>query len=335
MTDFKEIIKVLKENKTFLLTTHVNPDADAIGSEMAMFILLKRLGKGVRVVNYSPTPYFLEFLDKERKVEQYNPAAHDEYFLNCDVVISLDFNNPDRTVKMSPLYDRRQGLKLCIDHHLEPVTEKFTHTMAIPDYAATAHLMYDLIVKTGVTEIDKELAVPIYSGIATDTGNFKFERTTPELHRIAAHLLEQGVVPIEINDLIYGQDSLSKFALLGRALNSLHIYGDNRRLAVMSLSQSDFETTHAIESDTEGFINLCMAIQGVKLGAIFIELREGFKVSLRSKQGYDIRQIAAHFGGGGHKHAAGIRIRNFHLSDKIDEIINYMLEQTEEENENV
>lgn len=335
MTSFNEIAQILKENQTFLLTTHVNPDADAIGSEMAMYILLKRLNKDVKVVNFSPTPSFLEFLEEGRVIEHYERSLHDEYFIKCDVVISLDFNNPDRTVKMAPLYDKRTGLKLCIDHHLEPVTEKFTHIIAVPEYAATAHLMYDFIVKTGITGIDKELAVPIYAGIATDTGNFKFERTTPELHRIAAHLLEHGVVPIEINDLIYGQDSLSKFALLGRALNSLQIYGDDRRLAVMSLSQNDFESTHAIESDTEGFINLCMAIQGVKLGAIFIELKEGFKVSLRSKQGYNIREIAAHFGGGGHKHASGIRIRNFHMTDKFDEIINYMLQQTEEENENV
>ncbi|KAB2909929.1 MAG: bifunctional oligoribonuclease/PAP phosphatase NrnA [Ignavibacteriales bacterium] len=334
MTKYNELLKIIKENNSFLITSHVNPDADAIGSEIAVWLLLKRLGKMVKIVNFSTTPDFLEFLDAENVIEKYSSEAHDDYFLNCNVVISLDFNNPDRTVKMAPLFEKRDGHIVCIDHHLEPVKKAFTLLISRPRFAATAHIIYDFIIKTKVTAIDKEIALPIYAGITTDTGSFKYERTTPALHRIAAKLLETGIKPIEVNDYIFGQDSLSKFALLGRALNSLKVYGDNGRLAVMTLDQNDFAATSALESDTEGFINLCMAIKGVKLGAIFIDLREGFKVSLRSKKGYDIRKIAAHFDGGGHKHAAGIRIRTVQLDAMQNEIINYILENAKEEEEN-
>ncbi len=329
MIDFDQIANIFKDNNSFYITTHVNPDADAIGSEMAIYLILKRLGKEVKVVNYSKTPPFLDFLVKDEIIENFDFAMHSDYFLNCDVVIALDFSRADRTVKMSPLFYQRKKLTICIDHHLEP-EEVFTKIYDDPGYAATCHIIYDLIAKTGITDLDYEISIPIYSGIATDTGNFRYDRTTPELHRIAATLLEKGVVPIEINDLIYGQDELSKFALLGRALGSLIIYGTDKRFAVMTLKQTDFIETGAEESDTEGFINICMTIKGVKLGAIFIELKEGFKVSLRGKRDYNVRDLAAHFGGGGHRQASGIRIRNHALSEKQDEIIHYILDNTTE-----
>jgi len=333
MIDFIKIAEILKGNNSFLITTHVNPDADAIGSEMAVYTILKRLGKEIKVVNFSKTPPFLEFLDNDGVIENFDPAIHSEYFLSCDVVVALDFNRADRTVKMSPLFYQREKLKICIDHHLEP-EEIFDNIFDDPGYAATCHIIYDLVAKTDITELDYEISVPVYSGIATDTGNFKYDRTTPELHRIAATLLEKGVIPIEINDLIYGQDDLCKFALLGKALNSLKIYGEDKRFAVMTLTQSDFIETGAVESDTEGFINYCMTIKGVKLGAMFIELREGFKVSLRGKRDYNVRDLAANFGGGGHRQASGIRIRDHHLLEKQEEIINYILDNTTEVTQN-
>jgi phosphoesterase RecJ-like protein len=334
MIDFNPLSEIFQNNSSFLLTTHVNPDADAIGSEMAVYFLLKRLGKEVRIVNFSDTPDFLEFLNTDNAIEIFDSAKHSEYFLNCAVVIALDFNRADRTVKMSPLFYQREGLKICIDHHLEPEMI-FDYIFDNPSYAATCHIIYDFLDKTGLTSIDYEIAVPLYAGIATDTGNFRYDRTSPDLHRIAAKLLEQGVIPIEINDLIYGQDNLSKFSLLGRALTSLTLYGDDKRLAVMSLSQQDFIDSGAQESDTEGFINLCMTIKNVKIGVIFIDLTEGFKVSLRSKKEFSVRDLAAHYGGGGHRQASGIRIRNFSLLEKEGEIINYILEQTLEVSYNV
>jgi phosphoesterase RecJ-like protein len=334
MTRYTALLDTINKNKTFLLTTHVNPDADAIGSEMALYIVLKRMAKEVKIVNFSETPDFLEFLDPENVVEKFDSELHSDYFLKCDVVVALDFNRCDRTVKMSPLFYQREGVKMCIDHHLEPESI-FDPIFDDPSFAATSHIVYDFIMKTGIVEMDYEIAVPIYAGISTDTGSFKYDRTTPDLHRIAAHLLELGVVPIEVNDMIFGQDKLSKFALLGRALNSLELYGDDQRFAVMTLTQDDFNESKATEPDTEGFINLCMTIKNVKISAIFIGLKEGFKVSLRSKGTISARDMAAHFGGGGHRNASGIRIREFTLDEKKDEIINYILANTSEVSQNV
>lgn len=334
MTNYNTLLNTINANKTFLLTTHVNPDADAIGSEMAVYFALKRLGKEVKIVNFSETPDFLEFLDTEGVIEKFDPQLHSDWFLKCDVVIALDFNRCDRTVKMSPLFYQRVGINMCIDHHLEPESI-FNPIFDDPSFAATSHIVYDFFMKTGIVELDYEIAVPLYAGISTDTGSFKYDRTTPELHRIAAHLLELGVVPIEVNDLIFGQDKLSKFALMGRALNSLTLFGDDQRFAVMTLTQNDFLESNATEPDTEGFINLCMTIKNVKVSAIFIGLKEGFKVSLRSKGTISARDMAAHFGGGGHRNASGIRIREFTLEEKKDEIINYILANTSEVSQNV
>lgn len=320
MIDFNKLKQIIQENNSFLLTTHVNPDADAIGSEIAMYFVLKELGKKVFIINHSPMPYNLEFLDTDKVIEQYDEQKHQHVFDEVDVLVALDFNRSSRIVSMQSAFDKSGKLKICIDHHQDSenfVDYFFTDVM----YSATGHILYDFIVKTGIVALKYETAFPLYAAIVTDTGSFRFERTTPELHYIAADLLKQGVVPGDVLDKLYDQSKFSKIKLTGAALDSMQLYGDDKKIAYMVLKQDTFKKLGAMESDTENFVNYTLSVEGVVLGLLFLELKDGFKVSFRSKGTIPTNKLAGEFGGGGHINASGARINNAKLEDYIPKIL--------------
>lgn len=320
MVNFQKLKNIILSNNSFLITTHVNPDADAIGSEVAFYQLLKSLGKKTYIINHSETPYNLKFLDVENVIKQFNLDDHAELFNQVDVLIALDFNRSDRTVSMKKNFEYSKALKICIDHHQDP--EKFVDYEFIDtEYSATGEIIFNLILETKIVPLTRQIAEPIYAAIMTDTGSFRFERTTAKLHRKVAILLETGVNPTEIYDKIYDQSKFSKIKLLGRALESIQLIADGK-IAYMIITQNDFEEFGAIESDTENFVNYNLSIENVVLGLLFIELKNGFKVSFRSKGNISVNKLAAEFGGGGHTNAAGAR---FFEHKMTDEIINSIL----------
>jgi phosphoesterase RecJ-like protein len=316
MPDFFQLKKIISENNSFLLTTHVNPDADAIGSEIALYNILKKLGKKVYIINHSITPYNLLFLDPDNKIENYSEEKHIPVFDEADVLVALDFNRSERIVRMTDAFIKSKKIKICIDHHQEP--ENFCDYYFIdPLYSATGEIIYDFVKKTGIVELDYSIAKPVYAAIMTDTGSFRFERTTPGLHRIVAELLELKVNPNEVYDSIYDQSKFSKIRLLGKTLDSMQLYGKNNEVAYMVLYQDAFKMLGAYESDTDSFVNYALSVENVKIGMLFIELKEGFKVSFRSKGTIPVNKLAAEFGGGGHINAAGLRIPGGILTDYI------------------
>ena len=327
MIDFELLKKIISDSNSFLITTHVNPDADAIGSEIALYVILKELGKKVFIVNYSETPYNLQFLDKSGAIETYDEGKHNPVINSVDVIIALDFNKWDRTVKMKQALTQSKALKICIDHHLDP--ENFAdHFFIDTNYSACGEIIYDFLKKTEIVNMTYELAYPLYAAIMTDTGSFRFERTTQELHMIAAEMLKLGVIPGEVFDKIYDQSKFSKFKLLGRSLNSLKLSGN---VSYMILTQKDFIETGAEESDTDGFVNFALSVENVKLGILFVELEEGFKVSFRSKGNISVNQLAREYGGGGHTNAAGARFFKDNLYEMMPEILNKAAEYVNKE----
>lgn len=321
MIDFKKLKKIIFENNSFLLTTHVNPDADAIGSEIAFYYLLKKLNKKAYILNHSATPYNLQFLDKNKAIKKYDKTKHKKLFDKVDVLVCLDFNKSNRIVSMEDDFLKSNKLKICIDHHEDPqnfVDHRFIDTK----YCATGHILYKFIEKTKIVKFDKNIADNLYAAIMTDTGSFKFERTTPEIHKIAANLLEVGTSPTKIYDGIYDQSRFGKVKLLGIALKSIKIYGKDKKICYMKLDQSDFKKCNVDESDTDGFVNYSLSIQNIKIGLLFIELKNGFKVSFRSKGKIKVNKLAEEFGGGGHMNAAGTRLFNQRLDKNITKILN-------------
>lgn len=319
MVNFQKLKNIILSNNSFLITTHVNPDADAIGSEIAFYQILKTLGKKSFVINHSETPYNLKFLDKDNVIKQFNLDDHSDLFNKVDVLVALDFNRSDRTVSMKKNFEQSKAIKICIDHHQDPenfVDYEFIDT----DYAATGDIIFSFINETKIVPITKEIAEPIYAAIMTDTGSFRFERTTAKLHRKVATLLEAGVNPTEIYDKIYDQSKFSKIKLLGRALESIQLVA-NGKISYMIITQKDFEEFNAIESDTENFVNYNLSIENVVLGILFIELKNGFKVSFRSKGNIPVNKLAAEFGGGGHTNASGARFFEKQMNDEIIKLI--------------
>ena len=319
MIDFEKLKNIVLNNSSFLLTTHVNPDADAIGSEVAMYHLLEKLGKKTFIINHSSTPYNLEFFNKGNIIQRFDEEVHKNIFNEVDVLVALDYNRADRTVRMGNGFRESKKLKICIDHHQDP--EKFVdHLFVDTEYSSTGHIIFDFIKSAKIVDLNLEIAEPIYAAIMTDTGSFRFDRTTSEVHRIIAELLDIGVNPETVYDKLYDQSKFSKIKLLGRALESIQLLGDNR-LAYMVITQDDFNELNAIESDTENFVNYNLSIENVVLGILFIELKNGFKVSFRSKGNIAVNKLANEFGGGGHTNAAGARFFTHNMQEMIPVIL--------------
>ena len=323
MLNFKPLNKIIAKNNSFLITTHVNPDADAIGSEIALSIFLRRLNKEVRIINHSETPYFLKFLDNKKVIEKYDESQHSSIIANCDVIITLDLNALSRTVSMEENIRKSKALKVCIDHHTDP--EDFTEYLFIdPDLSSTGEILFDFIKESSEENLNYDLALPIYAAILTDTGSFRFDRTTPRLHRITAELLEAGVNPQWVYREIYEQGKQSRIRLLGRALNSIKL-NETGELAYMKILNIDLNETGADEADVDGFVNYCLSIKGVKLGILFFEMDDEVKISFRSAGNIPVNKLAAEFNGGGHINASGARVENA----GIDELINKVLKSAE------
>ncbi len=319
MIDYKKLEKILTENKSFLLSTHVNPDADAVGSEIAMYNILTQLGKEVRIINHSAMPYNLLFLDPDKKIEKYEKDKHDVLFDISDVLVALDFNKTDRLVSMQEAFEKSTTLKICIDHH-QDAGNSFDHHFVGTDYSATGHIIYDFIKQTKIAELNSEIANPLYAAIMTDTGSFRFERTNAELHRIIADLLDYNVDPIKIYGEIYDENKLNKLKIFGKALSSMKVIG-NGKISYMIITQKDFKEVDAIESDTDNIVEHSLTVENVVLGMLFIEHEDGFKVSLRSKGNILVNELAKEFNGGGHTNAAGVRMHDSRLEDMLPKIL--------------
>jgi len=330
MIDFILLQKLFNEHNSFLLTTHVNPDADAIGSEIAIYLILKNLGKKISIVNFNETPYNLAFLDKENLIEQYNSSKHDPVINSVDAIICIDFNRADRTVKMEKVLVESSNTKIILDHHQDP--DNFANYFFVDTLcSATGEIVYNFIKNTNIVKLSYEIVYPLYAAIMTDTGSFRFERTTPGLHRMIAEMLEFGVVPGEVYNKIYDECKFSKTKLLGRTLDSMQLAGKKQNVGYMVLSQKDFEETGAVESDTDGFVNFALSVENVTIGILFLELKDGFKMSFRSKGQIPVNKLAEAYGGGGHINAAGARFFNKNLYDYLPEVLNKASEYAEKE----
>jgi len=324
MIDFQKLSKIILNNNSFLVTTHVNPDADAIGSEVALGNILRELNKEYFIINHSETPYNLLFLDNKNEIQQYDANKHNFIFEKVDVLVCLDFNRSDRVVSMRDSLIKSKKTKIVIDHHTDP--ENFCNYYFIDQsYSSTGEILFHLIKNTAIVKLNYQTAKPIYAAIMTDTGSFRFERTNSALHLIAAELLNEGVIPSEVYDNIFDQSQFGKIKLLGNALNSLKLFGEQEQIGYMIITQNDFFKFKALESDTDGFVNFALSIKGVTVGLLFIELKDGFKVSFRSKGNIPVNEIAKQWGGCVHLNASGARLKET-LTEKF---IYEILKQTE------
>lgn len=282
-----------------LITTHKNPDGDAIGSSLGWYNFLRKLNKDVRIIYRDSIPYFFDFLPNVRDVD-----SAEEIREEFDWVIITDVSDPKRTG-----FERIPAKKsLVIDHHItaEPFTDFF---IVEPDISSTCELSYYIMKLISPDLIDTTVAVPIYTGILTDTGGFNYSNTSPDTHSVASELLEKGVEPYWVYSNIFERNRINKFKLLELVLKTLE-FSLGQKVAHITLFRKFLEETGAYPEEAEGFINYPRSIDGVEVAVFFKEIEENFwKVSLRSKGKVNVAEVAKKLGGGGHKMAAGYEKR--------------------------
>jgi len=317
-SSYLEIIGLLKNHRRIVLTTHVNPDGDALGSEIALCAVLRQMGKDVAVLNHSATPSNYLWLDPAGIITTFVPEQHRDLLLNAELIIILDTNQPDRLRSLEPFVRESRAVKIVIDHHLEP-SDFGQHYLIDEESTSTGELIYKLLQAMDGIEFSAEIATALYTAIMTDTGSFRFPRTDAETHRITAHLLESGADPTRIYVNVYEQWSPNRMRLLGEVLDSMKTAYDGK-LAYVVCTQKMFRDTGTTEVETDNFTTYPMSIAGVVIGILFNELKKGVKISFRSKGTIPVNQLAKEVGGNGHLNAAGARLFDVSLQDAVNDV---------------
>jgi len=295
------VIKALKKNKSFLIVTHVNPDGDALGCQLAMAKVLKGLKKTVYVYAEGKPPAIYDFLPGIKSIKVLTKKTN----LKFDAALIIDCPTIDRIGEVSNLIT--DELKIYIDHHPGP---KHSKSINLKDSksASCAEIIYDLIHKMN-QRIDKTTATLLYVGVATDTGFFRHPNTNSKSLLVASELLKAGANAHEISKKINQNSSFKRLQLLGLALKSLKLYNKGE-IGVMQVNLNMFKQTKTQPEDTEEFVNFPKSIKSVKVAVLMREIsKQKVKISLRSDKAVDVNAIAATFGGGGHRQASGCVIR--------------------------
>jgi len=316
---FPQVNATFRDKTSFLLTTHVDPDGDGIGSEIALAEWLACMGKDVHILNHSATPDVYLFLDPDERVKQFDQSHDAQIVADADVIVVLDTNHPDRLRSMQAPVLKSKAVKVCIDHHLDPAPFA-DHYIIDDDATSTGEIVYRLLISLGGERLQKNVATALYCAIMTDTGSFRYPRTDPEIHKIVAHLIECGADPIAIYTHVYEQWTPGRIQLLGQTLASLRTAYANK-LAYVTVTRKMMNDTGTSEEDTDNFTTYPMSVEGVTVGILFLELEDGVKISFRSKGEIPINELARQFGGNGHKNAAGARLHGASLDNAKAQVI--------------
>ncbi|MFN0199155.1 MAG: DHH family phosphoesterase [Planctomycetaceae bacterium] len=301
--DWTPLITLIRDKQKFVLTSHVRPDADAIGSEVGLAGLLIQLGKDVRIVNPSATPNHLFFMDPEHRVQCLGDGVTEEEVCQTDVHIVVDTSAWTQLGGMGKVLRTTPAKKVVIDHHL---SSDDLGALELKDTKAeaTGALIFQLSQALGLTITPAE-AMVLFCAIATDTGWYRFSSTTGETMRTAGKLIDLGASPHLIYHELYEQITFARIQLTARVLKRVTLDCDGR-LVYTSVNWSDFEETGALPSETEDLVNECLKICGTECAFIAVEQRNRqIKISFRSRGGLNVASIAEQFSGGGHRQAAG------------------------------
>ncbi len=301
--DWKPFGDIVANNERFVLTSHIRPDADALGSELALANMLEALGKKVIVANASAAPPNLNFLDPTGRAKKLGVSITAEEILDTDVHIVLDTSAWTQLSSMGELLRTTTAQRVVIDHH---VSSDDLNAIEFKDTTAeaTGTLLHQLGTQLGY-EISRETADLIYCAIATDTGWFRFPSTNPDTMRIIADLMDRGTEPYILYGQLYEQSSAERLHMVGRVLNRVKVHCEGK-LAFATVEQKDFKATGASAADTEGLVNQCLTIANTLAAFSAVEQQNGrVKISFRSRPGVDVSALAEQFGGGGHKQASG------------------------------
>ena len=296
-TDFDRLAAVVAKARSFIVVAHHDPDGDAVGSSLAMGLLLEAMGKDVAVYNRDPIPYNFRFLPG-----QHLWATSIDQRPTPDVTVLLDCGEPGRVGDSFPAHGWGEEV-VVVDHHQTFDPDFATIYLRDVTAAATGELVYDFARAIGVTA--EGFAENIYCCLMTDTGSFRYSNTSQRTFTIAGELVAAGVDPWYMTSNIYESQPVERLTLLARVLQTLKVSPDGR-LAFLRVESSMLSESGASIEMIDGFINYARSIRGVEVAT---QLRqsdaEGWTISFRSRGAVDVSKLAARFGGGGHHNAAG------------------------------
>lgn len=301
--DWASILAFINAHHRLLLTTHLNPDGDALGSELALAYYLQQIHKEPVIINSSHTPRQYQFLDRHELVRHYQSERDLNVIRSCDGAIILDLSDWRRVDRVGEAIRKFQIPAICIDHHLNG--DKIGAVQIIDENASsTGELIYDFL-QFCRADLSRDMAEALYICIMTDTGSFRFTNTNANAHRIVADLMDRGISFRKLYESVYENNTPGLFELKGQVMSSLR-YESDGKLAWFVITNSMMQKAGVRRSELEGFAEIPREITGVEVVIMFTETEDHqVKLSLRSRGNIAINGLANQFGGGGHKFAAG------------------------------
>jgi phosphoesterase RecJ-like protein len=317
--DWSPLAKLIADYDRFIVTSHVRPDGDALGSEVGMVGLLRQKGKDVRVVNTSQTPPRYDFLDPDGTLfEHFGTKVQPADLADRQVLVICDLSSWSQLGDMKGFVADFKGPKVVIDHHVSQ--DDLGATFLKDTTSESTGTLVTRAAEALKIPITKEMATGLLTAIAMDTGWFRHPSTSPETLRMTARLVEAGAEIDTIYRLLFERSTLGRLKMMGAALANLGTDLDGR-VAYATVSLDDMERAGAIPADTEDLVDYTTSLRGVDVGMLLIEQkRGGVKISVRSRNGFDCSKLAAKFNGGGHKAAAGAT-----LNDPMPEALSKLL----------
>jgi bifunctional oligoribonuclease and PAP phosphatase NrnA len=326
--EFQKFKATLEQAKRVLLSTHALPDGDGLGAEVALFHYLKRARKACRVYNPDQLPKRYRFLDPKGQI-LLGPREV-ELWDTCDIWVIVDTNDPRRLGKLWPEMSLRAKKIVFLDHHPEiqggGEIVYPPHASLVSDTASSSigELLYHLFNELNLTKINRDVATGLYVSVMTDTNSFRYARTTPLAHTIAAEMINVGVNPEEVYQAIYSSKEVAHLQLLGNMLQNVRVSAGGK-VAWLEMSLDLRKKHQASSDDTQSFMNLLLLLKDAEVVCFFREEDDGtIRVSLKSKGRIVVNKIAMELGGGGHEYAAGLA-----LSAPLDKTVEAVIKRVE------
>ena len=301
--------EIMSETRSVGIIAHHNPDADALGSSLALSRFLQKEGHQTQVISPSAFPGFLSWMNGSDSVliyESEDKQKAEEFILQADVVLCLDFSSYNRMKGIEPVFRKTKAKIGVIDHHLDPEI-KSDFMLWNVKASSTCELVYDFIENLGKKDVvDITIGENLYAGMVTDTSSFKHPNTTKRVHLIAAELIDLGIDTNRVQRLIYDNNSESRLRFMGYALKEKLTVLPEYRTAYFKITADELSLYSNQLGDTEGLVNYALSIKDVIFAATIIEKADCVRMSFRSMGDFAVNNFAqAHFSGGGHKNASG------------------------------
>ncbi len=319
----EDVVQEIKKRETFLITTHINPEGDAIGSSLALAIALSSIGKKVSVYTRDPVPENLKFLPYSDTVRQIKGV--EDIGERFDAVVTVDCGDLERVgfLKSDNIPGR---ILINIDHHVTNIG--FGDVNIVEDCVASADLVYRIMGMLGIP-LTQHIAICIYTALLTETGSFRYSNTDDNTFSMAADMVKAGANPWIIAENIFNRNSMGRLQIMGLVLSNLTV-SDSGKIAWITVREKMYKDTGTTKDDVEDFINYPRSIIGVEVAVLFRESDSDWKLSMRSNGKVDVSSVALEFGGGGHKMAAGCLIKGTleevkkKVIDRIEEVVNHL-----------